>query len=183
MINLHYNANTFILRKEKEMKRLRLFIAIMVATATMSITAFAGQWKQDNIGWWYQNDDGSYAANLIKQIDGPWYYFDSTGYMKTGSYHLLDGWYSFREDGSCSNPISQTDGTPVGAPGEGWVKYSGNISSATQEISDGRVVYYNNMYWASPDYVNDLKDLAERDIVTRETTNSLTPGAIIDFSK
>ena len=164
------------------MKKLRLYVAIMAASLAMSITAFAGQWKQDNVGWWYQNDDGSYPASVIKQIDGPWYYFDGTGYMKTGSFYLSDGWYSFREDGSCSNPISQADGAPVGAPGEGWVEYNGNINAALQEISDGRVVYYNNMYWASPDYVKNLKDLAERDIVTRETTNALTPGAKIDFS-
>lgn len=162
-------------------KKTRLFFATIIFTAAMCITAFAGQWKQDNIGWWYQNDDGSYAANVIKQINGPWYYFDNTGYMKVGDYCFSDGWYNFREDGGCSNPISQLDGTPVGGPAQGWIQFSGNISTTAQAMADGKVVYYNDIYWASPDYVNNLKDLAERNIVKREPTNVLRPGTKIDF--
>lgn len=164
------------------MKKLRLFIAVMTVSASMSITAFAGQWKQDNIGWWYQNDDTSYPTNVIKQIDGPWYYFDSTGYMKVGDYQFSDGWYNFRNDGTCSNPLGELDGTPVGAPGAGWVRYSGKISSTMQEIADGRVVFYNNMYWSSPDYVKNLKEIADKDSVTRTPTNTLRPGTKVDFS-
>ena len=163
------------------MNKLKLLIVTAILTSAMSITAFAGQWKQDNVGWWYQNDDGSYAANVLKQIEGPWYYFDGTGYMKTGDFQLTDGWYSFREDGTCSNPTSQTTGYPVGAPAVGWVECTDKTVSTLQEIKDGRIVFYNDMYWASPEYVNELKNLADRDIVTRQPTNTLTPGAKINF--
>lgn len=53
----------------------------------MSMTAFVGQWKQDTIGWWYQNDDGSYFNNGWEWIDSygdgtaECYYFDTNGYM------------------------------------------------------------------------------------------------------
>lgn len=160
------------------MNKIKLLITSVILTAAMSITAFAGQWKQDSVGWWYQNDDGSFSANVIKQIGGSWYYFDGSGYMKIGDYQLSDGWYNFREDGTCSNPTSQVTGSPVGAPGVGWVECTDKTASLLQEIADGRVVYFNDMYWASPDYVKELKNLAERDVVTRETNNILKPGVI-----
>lgn len=164
------------------MKKTRLLIATALLTAAMSTAVFAGEWKQDTVGWWYQNDDNSYAANVIKQINGLWYYFDNTGYMKTGDHLLSDGWYRFREDGSCTNPISQTTGYPVGGPAAGWIECTDRSEAIAKEILDGRVVFYNGLYWSSPDFVNNLKDIANRDIVTRTPTNTLQPGTKIDFS-
>ena len=49
-------------------------------------------WKQDNIGWWYQNADGSYPTNTWKEISGAWYYFEGNGYMAAnkwiGNYYV-----------------------------------------------------------------------------------------------
>lgn len=48
---------------------------------------FAGEWKQDDGGWWYQNDDGTYPAAEWQWIDddedgvAECYYFYSDGYM------------------------------------------------------------------------------------------------------
>lgn len=56
-----------------------------------SMTAFAGQWQQNENGWWYQNDDGSYPTNQWQWIDSNGdgiaerYYFDSNGYMLTNT--------------------------------------------------------------------------------------------------
>lgn len=63
------------------MKKAKLLIATLCMSSIMSMTAMAGQWKQDSIGWWYQNDNGSYPANQWLEIDGKQYYFDSNGYM------------------------------------------------------------------------------------------------------
>lgn len=63
------------------MKKVKLFFAVSVASAVLSITSFAGEWKQDANGWWYQNDDGSYSTNTWKEIGGKQYYFDANGYM------------------------------------------------------------------------------------------------------
>lgn len=52
-------------------------ILMMLLTAT---PAFAGQWKLDNNGWWYQNDDSSYPVNSWQWIDGKCYYFNTSGY-------------------------------------------------------------------------------------------------------
>ncbi len=44
-----------------------------------------GEWKYDaDNGWWYQYEDGTYAADSWQQIDGHWYCFDERGYLRTG---------------------------------------------------------------------------------------------------
>lgn len=68
------------------MKRGKVLAASILLAASMSGTAFAGEWKQDSIGWWYQNDDGSYPSNTWQWIDGNYdgiaesYFFDANGY-------------------------------------------------------------------------------------------------------
>lgn len=63
------------------MKKTRLLIVTAILSAIMTTTAFAGEWKQDTSGWWYQNDDGSYPVNSWQNIDGKQYYFNESGYM------------------------------------------------------------------------------------------------------
>ena len=43
-----------------------------------------GTWNQDDKGWWYRHNDGSYTTNNWEQIKELWYFFDENGYMKTG---------------------------------------------------------------------------------------------------
>lgn len=68
------------------MKRIKQWIAALCMTVSMTMTAFGGQWMQDNSGWWYQNDDGSYPVNCWQWIDGNGdglaerYYFNASGY-------------------------------------------------------------------------------------------------------
>lgn len=67
--------------------RMQLVLSLLVFT--MSLTAFAGEWKisQQNGKWWYLNDDGTYAKDGWHWIDGnndgiaECYYFDSDGYL------------------------------------------------------------------------------------------------------
>ena len=53
----------------------------------MSFTVYAGTWRSDANGWWYQNDDGSYPAGKWEWIDGngdgvaECYCFFDNGYM------------------------------------------------------------------------------------------------------
>lgn len=68
------------------MKKIRLLLSTFTLCFIMTITALAGTWKSDSVGWWYQNDDGSYPANCWQWIDGnndgiaECYYFDANGY-------------------------------------------------------------------------------------------------------
>ena len=43
-----------------------------------------GQWRQDDVGWWYQYPNSNYPANMWGYINGLWYHFGPTGYMDTG---------------------------------------------------------------------------------------------------
>lgn len=69
------------------MKKMLLTLAgAALLTVAMASTAFAGVWKQDSKGWWYQRNDGTYPVNQWEWIDGDHdsyyesYYFDSNGY-------------------------------------------------------------------------------------------------------
>lgn len=82
------------------MKKVKLFIVTLAMSATIATTAWAGEWKQDNIGWWYQNDDGSYTTSTWQNIDGKNYLFNAAGYMRTGWVQTVSGkWYYLNPTG------------------------------------------------------------------------------------
>ena len=92
------------------MKKLRLFASTAVLSAIMSMNAFAGQWVQDNVGWWYQNDDGTYPTSQWYSENNKWYYFNKDGYMVIGWLHLTnsDEYYYFNPDGSMrTDPLEE----------------------------------------------------------------------------
>ena len=97
-----------------------IFIGIAL-TAAMSVSSFAGQWKLDDTGWWYQNDDGSYPASEWKWIDGngdgisECYYFYSDGYMAYSN--EIDG-YRVNSDGQwIVNSVVQKRGLSASVSG------------------------------------------------------------------
>ena len=69
------------------MKKLIGFAAVAAFSSVMAFSSMAGVWKQDNVGWWYDNGNGTYPSNSWQWIDGDnngtaeCYYFDRTGYM------------------------------------------------------------------------------------------------------
>lgn len=77
-------------------------VAGMMAAA-MVMPVFAAEWKQDNVGWWYQQDDGGYPAGSWSWIDGRCYYFDETGYclldMTTPDGYTVDASGAWTVDG------------------------------------------------------------------------------------
>lgn len=75
----------------KSIKKVITLCLILCLTVSSSITALAGEWKQNENGWQYQNDDGSYVVNDWQLIDNKWYHFDGDGYMEAGGVLELDG--------------------------------------------------------------------------------------------
>lgn len=57
-------------------------------------------WKKDGKGWWFDLGDGTYANDGFYEIDRNLYYFDESGYMKTGWVKVSDWWYYFGSDGA-----------------------------------------------------------------------------------
>ena len=57
------------------------------------------KWKQDAVGWWYDNGDGTYPKSEFKTIEGTVYYFKANGYMATGWQHINGSWYVFDNSG------------------------------------------------------------------------------------
>lgn len=54
-------------------RRIVLTAFTIGVTLFSGISAFAGEWKQNATGWWYQNEDGTNPASSWKNIDGRWY--------------------------------------------------------------------------------------------------------------
>lgn len=53
----------------------KVLLATIVLTAGTSLSAYAGEWKQDNGQWQYQNDDGTYVEEGWHWINGKCYSF------------------------------------------------------------------------------------------------------------
>lgn len=74
-------------------------VLITLAMSAISATTAMADWKQDDKGWWYQYQDGSYAKSGIKQVEGKNYCFDGNGYMQTDWKYVDWKWYYFGSSG------------------------------------------------------------------------------------
>ena len=61
---------------------------ILVLLTTVS---FAGTWKQDAMGFWYDNGDGTYPKAQVQVIDGVIYGFNESGYMYANCEFTIGG--------------------------------------------------------------------------------------------
>lgn len=105
---------------KKMMKKFTVAMMAVLFTAAVPLTAHAGQWQQDQTGWWYQNDNGSYSTNQWQEISGRWYYFESSGYMKTGWLESAGKWYFLGSDGSMFSSGLSPEGYPLNRQGQ-WI--------------------------------------------------------------
>ncbi len=124
------------------MKKTAILTAALAACLTigMSVAAFAGSWGQNETGWWWNNNDGSYPVSTWKWIDGNQdgiaesYYFDENGYLLVNT-KTPDG-YTVNENGAwVENGQVQTKEfkEPVTEPGNGG---SSGLSTAGYFIRD-----------------------------------------------
>ena len=77
-------------------------------------------WESNDVGVWWEEDDGSYPTNEWKKINGSWYYFGPCGYRTTGWRKIEQFWYYFDQNGKLAT---------------GWRKISGEWYYLT--IGDG----------------------------------------------
>lgn len=55
------------------MKKLML---ILIISMMFSMVSYAGQWQQDEVGWRYMEDDGTYKTGWYQDVNSKWYYLD-----------------------------------------------------------------------------------------------------------
>ena len=68
----------------------------------------AGGWIQNATGWWWCNPDRTYPANIWKEINGAWYYFDQNGYCLMNTWiKSQDGttWYYCGDTGAMATNV------------------------------------------------------------------------------
>lgn len=152
------------------MKKKILFLAAaMGLTLGLAATAYGNEWKQDERGWWYQYDNGSYPNSGMRLIDGQeylfgsdgylmtgwqtyehkWYYIDGAGNKLTGWQNLADKWYYFDETGIMKSDM-------ILKLGAKWYYLKGDGSMATEDFTlDG--------VWYSPDPATGLLQRGKKD--------------------
>ena len=110
-------------------KKMKLMVLTAVLTLGAAMTSYAG-WKQNDTGYWWQNDDGSYPTSSWHWLDGngdgiaECYYFDGNGYMAanttTPDGYTVDGSGAWVVDGVVQTQTSQSQAaqgqTSDGAP-------------------------------------------------------------------
>lgn len=109
------------------MKKLAFIPLTFVFTVMFIIAAFAGEWKQDGKGWWWDNGDGTYIKNEWAWIDGDGdgiaecYFFDESGYLVTDTV-TPDGSEVNADGAWVLNGVVQTKGDdnkgPIASPKE-----------------------------------------------------------------
>lgn len=121
-----------------------------MALAT-SITAFAGTWKLDAKGWWWDNGNGTWPAGCWQWCDGngdgiaECYYFDANGYCQLGG-TTPDG-YTVNNDGAWTvNGVVQTK-VSVNSAQQSGVSYESNdvsdtSSDRTRQLEEKGFYYY-----------------------------------------
>ena len=85
-------------------KRIISILLGAIATLTLGVSfpkEAHADWKKDNIGWYYQDNDSYYTG--WKLIDNNWYYFYSDGYMATND---KIGDYFVNSTGAWTNEIT-----------------------------------------------------------------------------
>ena len=161
------------------MKRKGLAITCLVAGLSVltSMTAFAGEWKQDATGWWWQNDDGSYPVSTWKWLDGnkdglsESYYFNEAGYLVTNT--TIDG-YTVNADGAwtingevllrpgivlfADRPVEDL---PIEGSGEATGQSTGTMTSQEQFFSDLQDKYVAEIeaILSDPEVIKKMEEL------------------------
>ena len=88
------------------LKPIKLIMVTAFFLFVISLNTYAGTWRQDGNGWWYQNSDGSYPRSNWQWIDAN---EDHIAYC-----------YYFNNDGYCLLNQETPDGYRVSSSGE-WI--------------------------------------------------------------
>lgn len=117
-------------------------------------SAFAS-WKQDDIGWWFDFGDGTYAKDEVIEIDDATYRFDARGYMITGWHNQEGMWEYFAPSGAQAVGWNVIDGSwyyldpETGWMRTGWLELDGTwyYMNASGDMAMGWIKYNDEWYY------------------------------------
>ena len=139
-------------------------------------------WKQNDTGYWYVKEDGSYPKDKFEKINDVWYYFDNSGYMLAEQWkkHTDGNWYWFDNSGHMATGWKKIAEkwyyfNEEGAMQTGWVKYKETWYYL--DSKDGNMV--SNAFIQSADktgwfYVKEDGTLADKPEFTVEPEGLIT---------
>ena len=124
-------------------KGIILLATLLLTISTATISAFAGEWKQEADGrWWYENDDKSYPQNTWASIDGKDYYFDAEGYMLHDTY-APDGRY-LGSDGAAVDPGTAVTPQQTSVADGFWLSSFGYIDNQYENLENKMLLLISN---------------------------------------
>ena len=153
------------------MKKFIGLAAVAAFSSIMVSSAWAGTWKQNNVGWWFDNGNGTYPASTWQWIDGnndgiaECYYFDRAGYMLANT--------------------STPDGYQVNASGA-WVQ-NGAVQTKNLRVNNQTTSSRPKLvlFDVEPTYrifAHKEKNITVTDGETWTDTLNIYPGGIFEFS-
>ena len=125
-------------------KRVISILLGAIATLTLGISfpkEVHADWKKDNIGWYYQDNNSYYTG--WKLIDNNWYYFYSDGYMATND---KIGDYFVNSTGAWTNEITADEAREL--------IYNEDGNFLTKEMTPTKYGFSKLEYCYGVDYVN-----------------------------
>ena len=153
------------------MKKFIGLAAVAAFSSIMASSAMAGTWKQNNVGWWFDNGNGTYPASTWQWIDGnndgiaECYYFDRAGYMLANT--------------------STPDGYQVNASGA-WVQNGAvqtkNLRVNNQTTSSRPKLVLFDVEPTYRTFAHKEKNITVTDGETWTDTLNIYPGGIFEFS-
>ena len=174
--------------------RNKMFISALLTgtlAISFSITAFAGQWMKDDVGYWWQEDDGSYPVDTFEWIDADGdkvaegYYFNENGYVYdttiTGNgagAWTLEEWMESQLPRKTGSEVHHNNGYDPAHPLKNVIdewnlrlpeNYNGIsvvVSDAVQARLTGQMDYYNSIDIAQYGTLQDGMYIAERNGTT-----------------
>ncbi len=144
------------------LKPIKLIMVTAFFLFVISLNTYAGTWRQDGNGWWYQNSDGSYPRNTWQWIDAN---EDHIAYC-----------YYFNNDGYCLLNQEIPDGYRVSSSGE-WIIADVGLPETkivnTQGVNLNVLPFIAFDIWHGTNYKNINIDFNEKSFTSRELVEIL----------
>lgn len=111
-----------------------LSLSCVVSMCGPLMSSNAAQWKQDDSGWKYERDNGTFSTGGWEQIAEEWYYLNEDGYMQTGWLQVNGDWYYLDSSGAMlRNESRNIDGVDYHFGSDGRMESETTVSKEQAE--------------------------------------------------